>query len=136
MGSSHGRNIWWDREASKRTERHWLQNVMRGQCLALSKISGRCYGADSTFACSFQAMKSQTDRTVSSMGLVLENKLEEFKGYLMLSEETGPLPYRVTAPGQIVSISVVIVVGVVVMVVGAATADSNRGHKTLSRSES
>ncbi|CAE7562569.1 ARF1, partial [Symbiodinium microadriaticum] len=40
-----------------------------------------------------EAMRSQT---MSSMGMVLEDKLEAFKGYLIFSEETGPLPYRVT----------------------------------------
>ena len=42
----------------------------------------------------WQVLKSQA---VASMGLVLEEKLEAFKGYLIFSEETGPLPYRVTA---------------------------------------
>ncbi|CAE7949883.1 unnamed protein product [Symbiodinium sp. KB8] len=40
------------------------------------------------------AMQSETS---SSMDVVLEDKLEAFKGYLIFSEETGPLPYRVTA---------------------------------------
>ncbi|CAE7640053.1 ARF1 [Symbiodinium pilosum] len=40
-----------------------------------------------------QAMRSSA---VTSVGLVLEQKLEAFKGYLIFSEETGPLPYRVT----------------------------------------
>ena len=39
------------------------------------------------------AMQSETS---SSMDVVLEDKLEAFKGYLIFSEETGPLPYRVT----------------------------------------
>ena len=38
-------------------------------------------------------MQSQTS---ASMNMVLEDKLEAFKGFLIFSEETGPLPYRVT----------------------------------------
>ena len=45
-------------------------------------------------------MRSQT---MSSMDMVLEDKLEAFKGYLIFSEETGPLPYRVTAAWPILA---------------------------------
>ena len=40
---------------------------------------------------------------VTSVGLVLEQKLEAFKGYLIFSEETGPLPYRVTAARHVLA---------------------------------